>query len=139
MSMLNDEAKKQLHEILSHMQDRVELVMFTQEIECETCVDTRTFIEEFGEISHKLKVTVLNFVEDKAQADELGVDKIPAIVILDKDGENTGVKFYGIPAGYEINSLTHAVLAVFGAKEEYPRISSSGSGRSTVQSTSRCS
>ncbi len=120
MPMLDDEARKQLAEILSKMQDDVELVMFTQEIECESCSDTRAFIEEFGEISDKTRVTVLNFAEERSRADELGVDKIPAIVVLDKDGTNTGVKFYGIPAGYEINSLTHAVLAVSGEKEDMP-------------------
>lgn len=120
MPMLNEEARKQLEEILSRMEDEVELVMFTQEIECNTCADTRTFIEEFGEISDKLKITVLDFVKDLGRAEDLGVDKIPAIAVLDKDGKNTGVKFYGIPAGYEINSLTHVVLAVSGDKEEIP-------------------
>jgi len=118
--MFDDEAGKQLAEILSAMKDNVELVMFTQEAGCDTCADTRIFIEEFGAISDKVKVTVLDFVEDKVRADELGVDKVPAVVVLDKEGVNTGVKFYGIPAGYEINSLTHAVLAVSGEKEEIP-------------------
>lgn len=120
MPMLDDDARKQLAEILSAMKDDVELVMFTQETDCDTCEDTKNFIEEFGEISDKVKVTVLDFVGDSARADELGVDKVPAIVVLEKGGTNTGVKFYGIPAGYEINSLTHAVLAVSGEKEEIP-------------------
>lgn len=120
MPMLDDDARKQLAEILSTMKNDVELVMFTQEADCETCEDTKNFIGEFGEISEKVKVTVLDFIEASERADELGVDKVPAIVVLDKDGTNTGVKFYGIPAGYEINSLTHAVLAVSGEKEEIP-------------------
>ncbi len=120
MPLLDDDSRKQLAEILSAMKEDVELVMFTQENDCETCAETRSFIEEFGEISGKVKVTVLDFIEDKASADELGVDKIPAIAVLDKDGNNTGIKFYGIPAGYEINSLTHAALAVSGEKEEMP-------------------
>jgi glutaredoxin-like protein len=120
MPLLDDEAKKQLEEILSKMKDEVELVMFTRETECETCADTRTFIEEFGRISDRIRVTVLDFASDRARADELGVDKVPAIAVLDKDGGDTGIKFYGIPAGYEINSLTHAVLAVSGEKEEIP-------------------
>jgi glutaredoxin-like protein len=120
MSILDDDAKKQLSEILSKMQDEVELLMFTQEVECESCAQTRAFIEEFGGISDKLKVTVYDFMKDKAKAEELGVDKIPAIVILDSGGTDTGIRFYGIPAGYEINSLTHAVLAVSGEKEALP-------------------
>jgi glutaredoxin-like protein len=120
MPMLDDDARKQLTEILSKMKDEVELVMFTQEIECETCAATRSFIEEFGELSDKLTVTVLDFVGDRDRAVELGVDKIPAIAILDGEGGDTGIKFYGIPAGYEINSLTHAVLAVSGEAEDIP-------------------
>ncbi len=118
--ILNEEARGQLKEILSRMRSEVELVMFTQELECDTCAETRAFVEEFGEISYRLKVTVLDFMKDRERAAGLGIDKIPAIAVLDKEGGDTGIRFYGIPAGYEINSLTHAVLAVSGEKEEIP-------------------
>jgi glutaredoxin-like protein len=120
MAMFTDNDKKQLRDILSKIKDEVELVMFAQELECETCAETRRFAESFTELSDKLKLTVYNFVNDKEKAEELGVDKIPALVILDKEGTDIGIRFYGIPAGYEINSLTHAIIEVSGEREELP-------------------
>ncbi len=55
--------------------------------------------------SDKLTLKVLDFVKDQKAREALGVDKIPAMVILDGKGSNTGMKFYGLPGGYEINSF----------------------------------
>jgi glutaredoxin-like protein len=52
---------------------------------------------------------VKDFVADKAGADALGVDKIPAIAVLGGDGSDHGLRLYGIPAGYEFASLLGAL------------------------------
>ena len=39
-----------------------------------------------------------------------GVDRIPAIVVL-RGGEDTRIRFFGAPAGYEFMSLVEAVIA----------------------------
>jgi glutaredoxin-like protein len=46
----------------------------------------------------------------------LGVDKIPAIAII--GAEDYGVRFYGIPSGYEFTSLLHAIRMVAAGKPE---------------------
>jgi len=46
----------------------------------------------------------------------LGVDKIPAIAVV--GAENYGVRFYGIPSGYEFTSLLHATRMVAAGKPE---------------------
>jgi len=46
----------------------------------------------------------------------LGVDKIPAIALIGQ--EDYGVRFYGIPSGYEFASLLHAIRAVAAGKPE---------------------
>lgn len=51
-----------------------------------------------------------DFVAEKAKADELGVDKIPAIVIGAEDGY--GIRFFGITSGYEYMSLLEAIVDV---------------------------
>jgi glutaredoxin-like protein len=48
------------------------------------------------------------------------VDKVPAIVVLKDDGQDSGIRFFGIPGGYEINSFLSAVLAVSGHVEPLP-------------------
>jgi glutaredoxin-like protein len=61
-------------------------------------------------LSDKLDIEVRDFVVDKEVAERYGVDKIPAIVV---EGEKDyGVRFYGVPAGYEFTSLTEATKAI---------------------------
>ncbi len=99
----------------------VKMVMFTQEFECMYCRETRQIIEELEALSPLLTVEIYDFVADKELADQYGVDKIPAIVALTagEDGEEDvdyGIRFYGIPSGYEFMSLLDAIKLVGGGE-----------------------
>ena len=121
MGIFNQEVEKKLREILTEMKDEVHLVFFTQEFECRSCQDARQFVEEFSALSDKINFEVFEFVKDKEKAESYGVDKIPAIVVLDKDKKDHGVRFYGIPGGYEINSFIHTLKEMSGNREELPQ------------------
>lgn len=84
------------------------------------CRETRSFAEEIASLSDKLSVQVYNFITDKEMAEKYGVERIPAIVLLDKDDTDHGVKFYGLPGGYEINSFLGAIIEMSGKREELP-------------------
>jgi len=114
MAMLDEKVRKQLQDILKNMKDPVNIAFFTQEFECQACRDTRLFLDEFSPLSDKIKLSKYDFVKDKPTADSLGVDKIPAIVINDKENKDKGIKFYGLPGGYEINSFIISLLEVSG-------------------------
>jgi len=93
----------------------VKLVMFTQTVECQYCAETRQIVEEISALSDKITAEIYNFVTDKATADLYGVDKIPAIAILRvEDGEEKdyGIRFYGIPSGYEFTSIIEDIIDV---------------------------
>ncbi len=120
MALFDDKVKQQLTEFLNTMNDTVNIVYFTQEFECRLCKETRMFVEEISELSDKVDLTVYDFQKESKKAEEYGVDKIPAIVILDKDKKDTGIKFYGLPGGYEINSFMASLLETSGRKEEIP-------------------
>ncbi len=116
MPLLNDEIAEQVKEELADLTRSVELVVFTQEFECEYCAETRQLVEEIAALSDQIEAEVYNFVTDAEKAEELGVDKIPAIAVL---GEGDyGVRFYGIPAGYEFVSLLHAIKLVAAGEPE---------------------
>ena len=85
---------------------------FTQEIECEYCNENRTLVEEIASLSDKIKVEVYNFTLDKNKVEEYKIDKIPAIAVCDGTGKDYGIRFYGIPAGYEFTSLMEAMRMV---------------------------
>lgn len=116
MGMFNQDIRKKLSESFSIMQEKVELIYFTQEFECMFCKETRTFLEEIAALNSKITLKIYDFAKDRIIAERYGVDKIPAIVVADKTGEDVGIKFYGIPAGYEINSFIASILEVSGMK-----------------------
>jgi glutaredoxin-like protein len=71
---------------------------------------TRELLLELAELSDSVTVDVYDFIEDEAQVQEFGIDKIPATVIMgDKD---YGIRFYGVPAGYEFMSLIEGIVDV---------------------------
>lgn len=114
MSLLDNDTRKQLTEMFESLQKPVKMVVFTQEMECQYCRETRQIAEELSSLSDKISLEVYDFVEDKALADQYGVDKIPATVILEggKDGKDFGIRYYGIPSGYEFSSLIHDVMMI---------------------------
>lgn len=93
----------------------VKLVMFTQNIECQFCAETRQIVEEIANLSDKITSEIYDFVTDKATAELYDVDKIPAIAVLRvEDGEDRdyGIRFYGIPSGYEFTTVIEDILDV---------------------------
>lgn len=102
-------------EFEANLVNPVKLVMFTQEIECQFCAETRQIVEEIAGLSDDISAEIYNFVTDKATADLYDIDKIPAIAILRvEDGEDRdyGIRFYGIPSGYEFTSVIEDILDV---------------------------
>ena len=88
----------------------VRMVVFTQEMPCIFCKETVEVAKELAEISPKIKVEVYDFVKDQHKAKEFRIDKIPAIAVI--GAKDYGVRFYGIPSGYEFSSLIGAITDV---------------------------
>ncbi len=116
MSLLNDEIEGQVKQELAGLAGPVRLAMFTQEFECQFCTETRQLVEEIAQLSDQLTAEIHDFVTDEGKVEELSVDKIPAIAVI--GAEDYGVRFYGIPSGYEFTSLLHAIKLVAAGKPE---------------------
>jgi glutaredoxin-like protein len=116
MSLISEKDAEHLRsEFETNLLNPVKLVMFTQSVECQFCAETRQIVEEVAELSDKIVPEIYNFVTDKATAELFGVDKIPAIAILRvEDGEDKdyGIRFYGIPSGYEFTSIIEDIMDV---------------------------
>ena len=88
----------------------VKILMFTQEVECRFCSDTRELVQELAALNDKITVEVYDFVADSQKAKEYGVEKIPALAIIGE--KDYGVRIYGIPYGYELQTLIEAIINV---------------------------
>jgi glutaredoxin-like protein len=117
MSLIPDDKKELLkNELNEKMENAVKIVMFTQELECRFCSDTRQLIQEFAALSDKITVEVYDFVADADKVKEYGIDKIPALAIIGK--KDYGVRIYGISYGYELQTLIEAVINVSKGKTD---------------------
>jgi glutaredoxin-like protein len=111
MGLIPDDKKELLRkEFKEKMEDPVKILMFTQEIECKFCSDTRQLAQELAALSDRISVEVYDFVADADKAREFGIDKIPALAIVGK--KDYGVRIYGIPYGYELQTLIEAITNV---------------------------
>ncbi|HVP90757.1 MAG TPA: thioredoxin family protein [Terriglobales bacterium] len=123
MDLLNQEIRDATRKKLeAEMAGNVRLLLFTQEPrllvlpgevpgqECLYCRETRRLVEELKALSDKIELEVADFVARKDLAAQYGVDKIPALLVL--GAKPNGIRFYGIPSGYEYTSLVEAVVDV---------------------------
>jgi glutaredoxin-like protein len=110
MGLIRDEDALEIRERLKAMVNPVQLVHFTQELNLEYGAEARQLVEEVAALSDKLSVEVYNFLLDKEKAAEYGIDKVPATVV--RNGKDFGIRFYGIPAGYEFATLLDAIVSV---------------------------
>jgi glutaredoxin-like protein len=110
MALLNAQIRKDVQAALSDVQQPVTFKVFTQELECQYCKETRELVEEVASLSDKLSVEVYDLVKDAAIAESLGVDKVPAVAVVGK--KDYGIRMFGIPSGYEFGSLIESIKLV---------------------------
>jgi glutaredoxin-like protein len=111
MPLLEDKDREFLTDHLAHTLEKpVRLLYFTQTFACQFCREGEQILGELADLSDKVTVEVYNFVTDKEVADQYGIDKIPATVVM--SDIDYGVRFYGIPSGYEFTSLVEDVIDI---------------------------
>jgi len=110
MGLISDKDREIIRKKFSQMTHDVRLILFTQETECQFCRETRQIAEEISSLSEHIKLETYDFVKDKPKAEEMGIDRIPAIAIVgDRD---YGIRFYGIPSGYEFTSFVEDIIDI---------------------------
>ena len=116
MPMLDDKVIKELKESFKGLQSDVVIKYFTQEMECQFCKETKELLQELEKNSASIKLEIFDFVKDKSEAQKYGIDKIPATVVM--GDTDRGIRFYGIPAGYEFGTLVEAIKMVSNGKAD---------------------
>jgi glutaredoxin-like protein len=109
--MIDEKTAARAKELLGTLDKPVKLIAFTQELECSFCRESVGLVEDVSRLSELVSHEVHDFVQDKKLAKEYGIDKIPAIVVAG-DKEDYGIRFFGIPSGYEFVSFLDAIKTV---------------------------
>ncbi len=109
MPIFNEETRTELKEMIGDLPNSVNITFFTSEKKCRSCRDTLMYVQEFSELNDNINFTVYDIDKDTEIAQKHLIERVPAIVVMDKDMNDRGIKFYGIPSGYEIHSLIASV------------------------------
>ncbi len=110
MGLIRDEDIVQIRERFNALKNPVKLIHFTQELNLEYGREAKQLLQEVAGTSDKISFEVFNFLIDKDKVAEYGIDKVPATVV--RNEKNYGIRFYGIPAGYEFANLLDAIISV---------------------------
>ena len=104
-----DAMREQLGGIFGKLTKNVTLLQVMDSSE-EKSLELNSFLTEFASLSEKILLeTVQKGTDVEAK---YGIDKLPSVVVLNDQGEYTGIKFNGIPSGHEVNSIVLAVYNV---------------------------
>jgi Thioredoxin domain len=129
--LLNDQLVEQIREAFQKLQDPVEILFFGRKEGCEYCPDTLNLVQEITEISGLLSLKTYDLDEDAEIARQYKVDKSPGLVLAGKapvyagaNSQNSGgadreiwdfgVRYAGVPSGYEFSSLIQDIILVSG-------------------------
>lgn len=123
MPLLKDSDREQLRQEFETLQEPVKLVFFTQALDCDYCPLTQQVLEEVTGLSDKITLQTHNFAIDKDQALEYKIARVPAVALVRVETQmidgiaktrdrDYGIRFYGVPAGYEFATLISDIFDV---------------------------
>lgn len=111
MAKIKEEEKNKIKELFTkNLKNNVDLLFFSKEENCQYCDDTEEILTEVTEVDER--VNFESYLLDSDKAEEFSVDRAPAIIFLNDEGQDSGVHFYGIPSGYEFTSLIEDILDI---------------------------
>ena len=136
MPIISPQDRQTLEErFRKELKRKITLRLFTSQLagqlfvpgrECPTCTQTQQILEELTSLSPLLELETVDYYSQSQTARESGVERIPAIVTT--RGENTGVKYYGMPSGYEFVTIIESAIEL-----SKPRTSLSADTRKKLQ------
>jgi glutaredoxin-like protein len=111
MALIDDSVAQQLVQELQQMVSPVRVAVFSQALADPESEEVRRLVEELAALDDRLRAESYNFVLDQEKTVALGVKRIPAIAIMGEE-KDYGIRFYGLPTGYEFGTLIDAILDV---------------------------
>jgi glutaredoxin-like protein len=110
VAYLSKEDQEYLQETFSSLERPVRLIYFTQQFECEYCEIGQEIFSELADFSEKITLEVFDFKENTSEVEQYGIDMIPGLVVANE--KDYGIRYFGIPGGYEFSSLIEAIIDV---------------------------
>jgi alkyl hydroperoxide reductase subunit AhpF len=87
----------------------VKVVVFASELGPETNAQTVALMKEVAALSEKITLEVLNPFIDRERAEAYGLDDLTPVIVVEGE-RDYGIRFIGIPAGYEFRNFLDSLL-----------------------------
>jgi hypothetical protein len=78
--------------------------------ECRSCGETQRLLDDLAACSTLLTLTVHDRFSDPEAFSGFGIDKVPGVALV--GAQDYGIRYYGMPAGYELRNLLDLILDV---------------------------
>jgi alkyl hydroperoxide reductase subunit AhpF len=110
MGLLNERDQAAVRKEFEKIAGPVKLVVFSQALEAaELCRQNEELVNEVAALApDMITVEVLNPALDTERAETYGIERVPAIVV--EGARDYGIRFLGIPAGYEFSNLIDSII-----------------------------
>ncbi len=112
-SLLNDGLRTQLQGVLSRMEKEVTLITIVDEQNAKS-IELRDLLLDIADLGEKVNLEVYIKGQNKDIEAQFNVERYPVVLLLDHTKTFSGVKFYGVPGGHELNSLILALYNLAG-------------------------
>ena len=111
---ISEQDRQEIRRRFEGLESPVVLKLFVRadKDECPYCEDTRQLLEEVAQLDDRITLEVHDVEREPEVAERHGVEMVPAILFARADGSDTGMRFYGIPAGYEFGTLIDDIVDV---------------------------
>src|SRR5262245_56834618 len=117
MALIREEVAQQLRQEFAGLVNPVRVAVFSQALADPESEQVKRLMEELAAIEPHIAVESYNFELDTAKVEALGMRRTPGIAILGQE-KDYGVRFYGLPSGYEFGTLIDAILDVSSGQSE---------------------
>lgn len=118
MHLLEERDAESVRHQLAPLTGQVRLVYFTEGSsglvvpgrECRSCGDTQRLLEDLAGCSDHLTLEVHDRFADAESFATYGIARVPGLAVV--GARDHGIRFYGMPAGYELRTLLEIILDV---------------------------
>ena len=113
MALIDDPVAGELRKAFAALVHSVRLAVFSdgRPVAAGDPDEVCQLVDELAALDPRLTVETHRADLEGERARQLGIERAPAIAVLG-EGVDHGVRFYGLPGGYEFGTLVEAVLDV---------------------------
>jgi glutaredoxin-like protein len=112
MALLDEDNRRRLREIfIRDLKNPVDIIVFTDEADCRFCKETLQIAQEISGLNPDILVKHYPYERSMSEAEKYRLKLFPATIIASPE-KDYGIRFFGIPSGYEFETYVKDILMV---------------------------